>query len=162
MRTDDDIFGNFEARMRREKVRRNCHRIAESLGCTIEFERDIQLYWVNGPRGIYDRRTYDSNGVPIRDDSRPDPREGNHGCYGWHEVLAALEDYRVDLFFDRLCLCHEIAKLVVANNGGLLEPWMDKPNETERGHILADWLTDHDFDDVASTLRSSLPELEVA
>lgn len=80
-------------RARTVSAKRRSEALAAQYGLQLdksENRRGDFRIWVYGPDAVYDEEV-------AGDRRRVDPREGEHCCFGWEEVLAACEDYAEDL-----------------------------------------------------------------
>ena len=132
-----------------------CKQLAKKLGCMIDHEKDIGVYWVYGPVEVY---------YPIdaadEETLRSDPFEGEHNCYNWNEVFEHLEGYQRDLYFHD----HGIPELATETileacrfdlGAALLGTWWREDDKLS-GAALADWLTDQGREPLADVVRAAL------
>lgn len=152
--------------MKTDTLRRKCRKLANELGCTIEYEREIDVYWVYGPDEVYNPPDdYVPGEVRGRHkDTRRDLREGNHNCYSYEEVWNTLQDYRIDLMMHWLGLSAEDFDTIQNSNGGLLAPLLEPkiscPEFHTRSGILADWLEEYGDAGVATRFRKAMAKMQ--
>lgn len=144
---------------RQEKARRAFRKLNETIGCDVEYQRDIRCYFVYGPADVY---AYEADEVePLR----RDPCDGYHNACGWDEALGILEAYAADLRFHRLGIDGDDTDAIEAaceadeDGKALLIEWRDGAADdvtVDVGGILADWLEDNGHGRLAGVLRAAI------
>lgn len=120
-------------------------RLLAAWRCTVQYERDIQVYWVYGPEVIY--------GSGEDKGFFPDPYEGNHNACDWLEVYHHLLDYRKDMQVagftkEKLELLHTPLSVCLS------EAYQEDPTRLNQAALI-DWLLENGFYQFAERIRQA-------